>query len=62
MRHQAGLFDREKRQKKMLATKDFLDRVSRFVAWEAFRPVLDATCVGRGVAAQGHQPWRTAAV
>ena len=38
---QAGFFDLRERQKKLLATRDFLDRVNRFVAWESFRPVLD---------------------
>ena len=38
---QAGFFDLRDRQKKLLATRDFLDRVNRFVAWESFRPVLD---------------------
>ncbi len=39
---QAGLFDREARKQKLLETRDFLDRVNRFVAWEKFRPLLDA--------------------
>jgi len=39
---QPGLFDRAKRQKKLLKTRDFLERVNRFVAWETFRPALDA--------------------
>ncbi len=38
---QAGFFDLRERQKKLLATRDFLDRVNRLVAWESFRPVLD---------------------
>jgi IS5 family transposase len=42
MAGQAGLFDRSNRAKKLLATKDFLPRVNRFVVWEAFRPILDA--------------------
>jgi transposase, IS5 family len=39
---QPGLFDRDKRRKKLLKTRDFLNRVNRFVAWEMFRPALDA--------------------
>lgn len=35
---QAGFFDQRERQKKLLATRDFLDRVNRFMAWESFRP------------------------
>lgn len=39
---QPGFFDFSDRQKKLLKTRDFLERVRRIVAWEAFRPVLDA--------------------
>jgi transposase, IS5 family len=39
---QAGFFDREHRQEKLLATRDFLERVRVLVDWEAFRPMLDA--------------------
>src|ERR1019366_8734111 len=39
---QAGFFDFTERQKKLLATRDFLEQVKRIVRWEAFRPVLDA--------------------
>ena len=38
---QRGFFDQGNRRKKLLATRDFLERVNRFVTWEAFRPVLD---------------------
>jgi hypothetical protein len=38
---QPGFFDFSERQKKLLKTRDFLERVNRLVAWEAFRPVLD---------------------
>jgi IS5 family transposase len=39
---QAGVFDFSERQKKLLATRDFLEQVKTIVRWEAFRPVLDA--------------------
>lgn len=42
MSKQAGLFDGQDRSAKLLATKDFLERVRRYVAWEEFRPLLDA--------------------
>lgn len=38
---QPGFFDLSERQKKLGKTRDFLERVNRFVAWEAFRPTLD---------------------
>lgn len=38
---QPGLFDFEQRKKKLLATRDFLNRVNRFVTWEVFRPLLN---------------------
>jgi|SRR5271157_65253 len=38
---QPGFFDVSERQKKLLKTRDFLERVNRIVAWESFRPVLD---------------------
>ena len=38
---QAGFFDLKERQKKLVATRDFLDRVNRFAQWETFRPLLD---------------------
>jgi IS5 family transposase len=38
---QPSFFDFSERQKKLLKTRDFLERVKRLVAWEAFRPVLD---------------------
>ncbi|MGH8783455.1 IS5 family transposase [Paraburkholderia sp.] len=57
MSRQAGLFDREKRQQKLLATKDFLDRVNRFVAWEAFRPVLDTALQRKDISHGGRPPF-----
>src|SRR5271155_4198703 len=39
---QPGFFDMDKRQKKLLETRDFLENVNRFVTWETFRPMLDA--------------------
>jgi len=38
---QGGFFDVSERQKKLVKTRDFLERVNRFVGWEAFRPELD---------------------
>jgi IS5 family transposase len=38
---QPGVFDLSERQKKLGKTRDFLERVNRCVAWEAFRPMLD---------------------
>lgn len=55
MSKQAGLFDRVARTAKLLATKDFLDRVNRYVAWEAFRPVLDKA-VSRKDGSKGGRP------
>ncbi len=57
MKRQAGWFDRENRQKKLLATKDFLDRVNRFVAWESFRPVLDAGLQRQAISHGGRPPF-----
>lgn len=39
---QPGFFDFSQRQNKLLKTRDFLDRVKRFVGFESFRPELDA--------------------
>lgn len=52
---QAGFFDLRERQKKLLATRDFLDRVNRFVAWESFRPVLDKA-LKRSMGDKGGRP------
>jgi hypothetical protein len=41
MARQAGLFDRDKRTDKLLKTRDFLERVNRYVTWESFRPLLE---------------------
>ncbi len=38
---QPGLFDFSERQKKLLKTRDFLERAGLLVTWEIFRPVLD---------------------
>src|SRR4249920_3767863 len=38
---QPGFFDLSERHKKLGKTRDFLERVNRCVAWEAFRPMLD---------------------
>lgn len=38
---QSGLFEREERKKKLLATRDFLHRINSFVDWEIFRKTLE---------------------
>jgi transposase, IS5 family len=52
---QAGFFDFTERQKKLLATRDFLEQINRIVAWEAFRPVLDAA-LKRSLREKGGRP------
>lgn len=52
---QAGFFDFAERQKKLLATRDFLEQINRIVAWEAFRPVLDAA-LQRSARGMGGRP------
>ena len=51
----AGLFDRQRRAAKLVKTKDFLARVNRFVSWEAFGPLLDAS-LDRSDGSQGGRP------
>ena len=52
---QAGFFDFAERQKKLLATRDFLEQVRKIVDWEAFRPVLDAA-LKRSAREKGGRP------
>ena len=52
---QAGFFDFSERQKKLLATRDFLEQVKMIVRWEAFRPVLDVA-LKRSTREQGGRP------
>jgi IS5 family transposase len=52
---QPGIFDRDKRQKKLLKTRDFLNRVNQFVIWESFRPLLDEA-LQRSDGAKGGRP------
>jgi transposase, IS5 family len=52
---QAGFFDFSERQKKLLATRDFLEQINRVVGWEAFRPVLDAA-LKRSAREKGGRP------
>ena len=52
---QPGFFDRSERRKKLLATRDFLDRVKRFVNFEAFRPLLDRA-LERSTCGKGGRP------
>ncbi len=42
MSKQAGLFDLQLRSAKLLASKDFLERVKGYVGWGEFRPLLEA--------------------
>lgn len=52
---QAGFFDFAERQKKLLATRDFLEQINRIVGWEAFRPLLDAA-LQRSTREKGGRP------
>jgi len=52
---QPGFFDRMDRQKKLLRTNDFLDRVNRFTAWERLRPILDKA-LKRSAREEGGRP------
>ena len=36
-----GFFDFFERQKKLLKTRDFLERINAIVKWKAFRPVQE---------------------
>ncbi len=38
---QPGFFDLDKRHKKLVKTRGFLENLNRFVAWESFRAALD---------------------
>src|SRR5277367_2460973 len=53
----AGLFARAERQEKLLATRDFLDRINRFVGWEKFRPILDKALQRSTGEAGGRPPY-----
>ena len=55
MPKQAGLFDRADRTAKLLRTRDFLERVNKYVAWENFRPLLDAA-LSRKERSKGGRP------
>ncbi len=52
---QLGFFDLSERQKKLLKTRDFLERINAFVGWEAFRPALDAA-LNRPAREKGGRP------
>jgi IS5 family transposase len=54
---QAGFFDFSERQKKLLATRGFLEQINRIVAWEAFRPVLDAALERKDRGKGGRPPY-----
>ena len=54
---QAGLFDFTDRHQKLLATRDFLERVNGIVTWEAFRSVLDGALQRRARAKGGRPPY-----
>jgi IS5 family transposase len=53
--NQASFFDFSDRHKKLLATRDFLERINQIVAWEAFRPVLDVA-LNRPAREKGGRP------
>ena len=38
---QPGFFDLDRRHKKLMKTRGFLENLNRFVAWETFRAPLD---------------------
>ncbi len=50
-----GFFDFSERQKKLLKTRDFLERINAIVEWEAFRPVLEAA-LKRSAREKGGRP------
>ncbi len=52
---QPGFFDFSERQKKLLKTRDFLERVNALVTWEAFRPLLE-TALKRSAREKGGRP------
>jgi len=52
---QTGFFDFSRRQEKLLKTRNFLERINKFVAWETFRPLLDAA-LNRSTGEKGGRP------
>lgn len=57
MGKQAGLFDLSNRQEKLSKTKDFLERVNRYVAWEEFRPTVDEALNRKSLETGGRPPY-----
>lgn len=57
MAKQPGFFDLSNRQDKLLKTKDFLERVSFYVRWEAFRPILDGALNRKSSENGGRPPY-----
>ena len=56
MGKQPSFFDLSNRQTKLLKTKDFLERINRYVAWESFRPLLDAALKRKPLDGGGRPP------
>ena len=52
---QPGFFDLDKRHKKLVKTRGFLENLNLFVAWESFRTLLDAA-LGRSGREKGGRP------
>jgi hypothetical protein len=57
MGQQPGFFDLSNRQAKLLATKDFWERVNRYVPWESFRPLLDRAVARKSLVNGGRPPY-----
>lgn len=53
---QGGLFGGEKREAKLLAARDFLDRVNRYVDWEGFRVELEEGLKRKSGGRKGGRP------
>ncbi len=52
---QPGFFDLDRRHKKLVKTRGFLENLNRFVAWESFRALLDEA-LKRSSGAKGGRP------
>jgi hypothetical protein len=49
---QPGLFDLDRRHRKLVKTRGFLENLNRFVDWESFRALL-AEALKNGPASRG---------
>lgn len=54
---EAGLFDLSERQKKLADTRDFLEKMNRFVNWEAFRGLVEKALRRSDREAGGRPPY-----